>query len=101
MGSKYCVLIFIFYSIISCKHFEKHVEQLNNISDKNTARQKLYDLEKNWLKYEFAADTASIAAIMDETFIAVSEDEGLPDKKTELVAVYQAITKMKADSIFN
>lgn len=92
-------LLFASFVFSFCNHLDKQVEQLAPMQANQSAKAQLYELERTWLEYEFAADIASIAAFMDSGFIAVSPDE-VSNKKTELDGVYQAVTKMKADSIF-
>lgn len=92
------LLLLPFIILLSCNHFKKHVDQLDQTKEAVPSKMQLYELEKKWLEYEFAADTASIAAFMDTGFIAVAAEE-VVDKKAELEGVYRSVMKMKADSI--
>ncbi len=61
--------------------------------------QQLLSLEQKWLEYEFALDTASIAPMLDPSFISISAND-TSCKKTELEGVYNNILAMRNDSIF-
>jgi len=58
--------------------------------DKSMIRQ----LEYDWLQAEFRLDTASISAMMDETFVAVA-GAGLQNKQRELEGIYANMSHRK------
>ena len=56
-------------------------------------------LEYKWLQSEFALDTASIAPMLDSTFVSISAT-GTSNKQMELEGIYKNISTMQRDSIF-
>jgi len=54
------------------------------------AGQELLTLEKKFLEKEFALDTASLASLMDSTFIDITDD-GVKDKQEDLIDIYYNI----------
>lgn len=69
-------------------------------SNNNTANDKeqLLQLEYNWLKAEFALDTAYLSSLMDSTFTSIS-DEGVHNKQKCLESMYNNISQRLKDSI--
>ncbi|HUS03421.1 MAG TPA: nuclear transport factor 2 family protein [Chitinophagaceae bacterium] len=67
--------------------------------DANDDKQKLLRLEYDWLKAEFALDTAFLSSIMDPTFIGISA-EGVHNKKEDLLDMYNTIAQRNKDSVF-
>ena len=67
--------------------------------DADDDKRELLKLEYDWLKAEFALDTAYLSSIMDPTFISISV-EGVHGKKEDLLAMYNTIAQRNKDSIF-
>ena len=67
--------------------------------DANDNKQKLLKLEYDWLKAEFALDTAYLSSIMDPTFIGISAD-GIHNKKEDLLDMYTTIAQRNKDGVF-
>lgn len=65
----------------------------------NDDKRKLLRLEYDWLKAEFALDTAFLSSIMDSTFIGISA-EGVHNKKEDLLDMYNTIAQRNKDSVF-
>ncbi len=61
-------------------------------------KEHLLSLEQNWLKAEFALDTAFLSSIMDSTFTSIS-DEGVHNKRQSLQSMYSNIRQRLKDSI--
>jgi hypothetical protein len=74
-------------------------QQSNNSTTAAEIKQQLLSLERKWLQSEFALDTASIAPMLDESFISISTTD-TSNKQMELDGVYKNISAMKSDSIF-
>jgi hypothetical protein len=53
-------------------------------------KQKLLNLEREWLDKEFELDTAFLSTIMDSTFIGIS-DSGIKNKQEDLLSMYNNI----------
>jgi hypothetical protein len=61
-------------------------------------KQKLRQLEYNWLKAEFALDTSYLSSLIDESFIGISSD-GIKNKQQSLLEMYISIAQRHRDSI--
>jgi hypothetical protein len=59
----------------------------------------LLSLEHKWLEAEFSLDTSFLSAIIDSTFISISE-EGVKKKNEDLLSMYNNIKQRQLDSIF-
>ncbi len=81
---------------ISCSH--QKARDKKTLAAENTQKE-LRQLEQKWLEYEFALDTASISAMLDDNFISLSGTTSA-DKKAELAGIYKNISNMYKDSIF-
>jgi hypothetical protein len=61
-------------------------------------RQKLLDLEREFLNNEFALDTAFLSSFMDSTFIDITDD-GVKYKQEDLLSIYNNIDRRIKDGI--
>ncbi len=77
-------IFFIVTFLLSCAIPKKSVSQ--NASPQDIA--KLKQLEYDWLMAEFKLDTATIAAMMDEKFMAIGLTE-IINKQQELDGIYE------------
>lgn len=84
--------------IYACRQSHTAKDAANNLKVENT-KQQLISLERKWLEYEFALDTASIAKFLDEDFISISATD-TSNKQMELEGIYKNISAMRSDSIF-
>lgn len=82
--------------LLSCT--EKNQAYSTTISI-DSVKTQLLELETKWLEYEFALDTASIAAFLDNDFISISSED-TSNKQMELDGIYKNISAMQSDSIF-
>jgi hypothetical protein len=91
----------IIFSIVlfgcSDDNTHKSKDEVKNSDQK--IKLELLSLERKWLDAEFALDTASIAPLLDSTFISISAN-GTSNKQMELAGIYKNISAMRADSIF-
>lgn len=71
----------------------------NKSTSTESIQKELRQLEEKWLEYEFALDTASISAMLDDSFVSLSGTTSA-DKKQELEGIYKNISNMYKDSIF-
>lgn len=62
-------------------------------------KQDILTLEKKWIEFEFALDTASISLMLDSSFISISAN-GISNKQQELDGIYKNMSAMRSDSIF-
>lgn len=89
-----CISIFLVV-VSSCS---SGGESKQSASDTSNIEAHLLSLERKWLQYEFALDTASISTLLDPTFISISAT-GTSNKQMELQGIYKNITAMRSDSI--
>ena len=88
----FCACLFLH----ACTENSQHTTSVL-VSD--SVKQQLLLHETNWLNYEFALDTASIARLLDADFISISATD-TSNKQMELEGIYQNISAMRNDSIF-
>lgn len=65
----------------------------------NDEKQVLLALERKWIEYEFALDTASISPLLDEHFISISGND-TSNKQQELKGIYEKMNSLRKDSVF-
>lgn len=88
-----CLIIVLFIAACSQKTNTEKAE-----ADTLEIKHELRQLEQKWLEYEFALDTASIARMLDNSFISLS-GTGSSDKQSELKGIFTNISNMYKDSI--
>jgi hypothetical protein len=85
--------------IAACSCSENDRSQKHQKTSDSYIRKELFSLEKKWLEYEFALDTASLSPMLDESFISISATD-TSNKQMELEGIYRSISAMRNDSIF-
>ncbi|MFT3912287.1 MAG: nuclear transport factor 2 family protein [Ferruginibacter sp.] len=79
---------FLFVLLLCCITKESVSQKVNSGNDTETLKKMEYD----WLMAEFRLDTATIAAMIDETFIAVGAT-GSSGKQEELKGIYETMSQ--------
>ncbi len=80
--------IFIIFCLVSCTPVSSGLKGSTSRNDAEIIRKMEYD----WLVAEFKLDTATIAPMMDKTFVSVGL-KGLSNKQQDLEGMYNNISK--------
>jgi hypothetical protein len=84
----------LLFCLLYCGTAKESLSQ-NAISNKD--KEIIKKLEYDWLMAEFRLDTATIASMMDETFVSVGLT-GLVNKQEELKGIYENMSQRLKDN---